>query len=74
MGDDGPVGSGAGVGEIVGVDCALGEGVGEIAGCGVGLATTFRCHVSLFPDFLQMREPDVELILAHLAPNLAAAP
>jgi hypothetical protein len=58
----------------VGVGVALGEGVGVIVGVGVGLATIFRCQVSLLPFFLQMREPEVELTLAHLAPNLATAP
>jgi hypothetical protein len=64
------------VGVGVGVGVALGEGVGVIVGVGVGvgLATIFRCQVSLLPFFLQMREPEVELTLAHLAPNLATAP
>ena len=70
MGDDGPVGSGFGVG----VDVALGIGAGVIVGFGVGLATTFCRQVSLFPDFLQIKEPEVEFTFAHLAPNLATAP
>ena len=84
IGADGPVGSGVGVGvgcgvgvgEGVGVivGVGVGEGVGVIVGVGVGLTTIFRCQVNLLPFFLQIREPEVELTLAHLAPNLATAP
>ena len=52
----------------------VGVGVGEEVGVGIGLATTFCCQISLPLLFLQTREPEVELILVHLAPNLAVAP
>ena len=64
IGDDGAVGSGVGVG----------VGVGEAVGAGVGLGVTLFCQVSLFPVFLQTREPEIEFTLVHLAPNLAVAP
>ena len=70
MGDDGPVGSGVGIG----VGVALGVGAAVIVGFGAGLATTFCRQLSLFPDILQIREPEVEFTFAHLAPNLATAP
>jgi len=72
IGDDGAVGSGVGVG--VGETVAAGVGEGEAVGAEVGLAVTLFCQVSLFPVFLQTREPEIEFILVHLAPNLAEAP
>jgi hypothetical protein len=75
-GEDGAVGSGVGVGvgEIVAAGVGVGIGVGEAVGAEVGLAVTLFCQVSLFPVFLQTREPEIEFILVHLAPNLAEAP
>ena len=63
-----------GVGVVLGVGIGVGSGVGEEVGVGIGLATTFCCQISLPLVFLQTRDPDVEFILVHLAPNLAVAP
>ena len=76
IGDDGAVGSGVGVGvgEIFAAGVGVGDGRGETVGAGVGLGVTLFCQVSLFPVFLQTREPEIEFTLVHLAPNLAVAP
>ena len=74
IGDEGAVGSGVGVGEIVAAGVGVVDGAGEAVGAGVGLAVTLFCQVSLFPVFLQTREPEIEFILVHFDPNFAIAP
>ena len=74
IGDEGAVGSGVGVGDIVAAGVGVGDGAGEAVGAGVGLAVTLFCQVSLFPVFLQTREPEIEFILVHFDPNFANAP
>ena len=73
IGEDGAVGSGVGVGVGEIVAAGVGVGVGKAVGAEVGLAVTLFCQVTLFPVFLQTREPEIEFILVHLAPNLAEA-
>ena len=74
IGDEGAVGSGVGVGDIVAAGVGMGDGAGETVGAGVGLGVTLFCQVSLFPVFLQTREPEIEFILVHFDPNFATAP
>ena len=74
IGDEGAVGSGFGVGEIVAAGVWVGDGAGEAVGAGVGLAVNLFCQVSLFPVFLQTREPEIEFILVHFDPNFTTAP
>ena len=67
IGEDGPVGSGVGVGVGEGLETELGEGAGVV------FATTFFCHRSLLPTFLQIKVPDVEFSFVHLAPTFGVA-
>ena len=77
IGEDGPVGSGVGVGVEVGVGVGVCVGVGIAIGvgegAGVAFTTTFFCHRSLPPTFLQISVPEVEISFVHLAPTFGVA-
>jgi len=85
IGEEGPVGSGVGVGVGVGVRIGVGVGAGVGIGVGVGVAigegegagaaftTTFFCHRSLPPTFLQISDPEAEFSFMHLAPTFGVA-
>ena len=75
IGEEGPVGSGVGVGVGVGVRIGVGVGVaiGEGEGAGAAFTTTFFCHRSLPPTFLQISDPEAEFSFMHLAPTFGVA-